>query len=434
MRYHRLALVLIFISIASGQLSECNPANNTTTNTTEAARASDNAPNSLEAVSSGIINPEAFNRDIGVTLDVFEADNDTTHIFDLNLPERAKYEVYKIEVRNKGEVQIDGVTLSAVLAKGMFFMNSSYSDASRGKLIAKVDPQLFDKNLETNVRWNLGSLAPEEIKIVIMALYLKPDIIASNVAITVTGTAIDGTRLTDSQGTANVLMPDCGYFDQDAEGNYTIPLMKGEVLAGLHPDAKEICPTIRTPEPVVNTPVQDSKVIDLNFEVMEIGRESARFGIGKKEPAKHEMYKISITNKGDSRIKDVVVSAEMQEDMKFESTRYYEDNRGRLDVTRNPIDFKNGKKTKLTWDIGMLEPEERISILLEAYIKPEANSTHITVNITGKLNGIEERASEDYAKPARCEYKNKNDGNPCDVPSETCKLAACPDWSNPELV
>jgi uncharacterized repeat protein (TIGR01451 family) len=203
----------------------------------------DNEPTSFGAASSGIVLPEDSNRDISVTLDVFEpADSNTTHIFDLNVPESAKYEIYRTEVRNSGDVQIDDIILSAVLAKGMSFMNSSYSDASRGKLVAQVDPQVFDKNLETNVRWNLGSLAPEETKTVIMALYLKPDVVASNVAVTATGTAIDGTGLTDSQSTANV-MPDCAYFNPDTEGNYTIPLIKEEVLAGLHPEAKAICPS-----------------------------------------------------------------------------------------------------------------------------------------------------------------------------------------------
>jgi uncharacterized repeat protein (TIGR01451 family) len=203
----------------------------------------DNEPTFFGAASSGVIIPEDTNRDIGVNLDAFEpANSRTTHIFDLNVPENATYELYRIEVRNSGDVQIDGIILSAVLAKGMFFMNSSYSDAGRGKLVAKVDPQVFNKNLETNVRWDLGSLAPEETKTVIMALYMKPDVIASNVAVTVIGTAMDGTRLTDSKGTANV-MPDCAYFDPDAEGNYTIPLTKEEVMAGLHPDAKQICPS-----------------------------------------------------------------------------------------------------------------------------------------------------------------------------------------------
>lgn len=180
-----------------------------------------------------------------------------------------------------------------------------------------------------------------------------------------------------------------------------------------------------------NTSVQDSEDIGLDVNVFEVGSTSARFGVGKKEPAKQEMYKISITNKGELRITDVNVSALMPENMKFESTRYYEESRGRLDVTRNPIDFKKETKTNLTWDIGILEPDETKSILLETYIKLEVNNSNVTVEVTGKLNNIEVRKSKPVADVAKCERRNKFDGNPCDALSETC-LAKCPDWSNPQ--
>jgi len=131
-----------------------------------------------------------------------------------------------------------------------------------------------------------------------------------------------------------------------------------------------------------NNSIQDSDNISLDFQVVEVSRDtSARFGIGKKEAAKQEMYRIAITNEGETRILNVLVLAEMEEGMKFESTRYYEDNRGRLNVTRKPLEFKRGSKTELTWDIGMLEPQEKKSILLGAYLKPGVNNTNITVSV-----------------------------------------------------
>jgi hypothetical protein len=187
-----------------------------------------------------------------------------------------------------------------------------------------------------------------------------------------------------------------------------------------------------------NTSAQYSDSIDLDFQVLEAnGNTSARFGVGKKEAAKQEMYKISIINKNDIRIADVIVSAEMAEDMKFESTRYYEENRGRLDVTRDPPDFKKGTRTKLIWDIGALEPEEIKSILLEAYIKPGVNNTNVTVGVTGIVNAdIVEyvSASKDNANITECKHSNKFTGNNCDDASDTenCERIQCPDWSIPQ--
>jgi hypothetical protein len=185
------------------------------------------------------------------------------------------------------------------------------------------------------------------------------------------------------------------------------------------------------PANITNISVKDSNVIDLDLEVFEVESTSARFGVGKKEPAKHEMYKISITNKAESRITDVNVSAMMPEDMKFESTMYYEESRGRLDITRDPIDFKKGTRTNLKWNIGILEPYETKSILLETYMKPNVNNSNVSVYVTGKLNGNEEKSKPKDAEVAICELINKFDGNPCETLSETC-LAKCPDWSNPQ--
>lgn len=100
------------------------------------------------------------------------------------------------------------------------------------------------------------------------------------------------------------------------------------------------------------------------------------------------MYNISITNEYDTRITDVSVSAQLIKGMKFESTRYYEANRGLLNVTSAPIEFKNDTETKLILDIGMLEPEETKSIILETYIKSYVTDANLTVEVTGKLGAI----------------------------------------------
>jgi hypothetical protein len=191
--------------------------------------------------------------------------------------------------------------------------------------------------------------------------------------------------------------------------------------------------TSRTNE-LLDLAVAFGDVFDLNVSVLEIDDETkARFGVGKMETAKHDMYKISIKNKGDIRISDVIVNATMDKGMKFESTRYYEENLGRLDVVRAPCDFRKETKTDLTWNIGTLEPEETKTILLEAYIKPNVDKANVTVNVNGYAGGdIPVGASKDKAFVTDCEYLDKITGKSCKEASDTCEVVYCPTWSIPQ--
>jgi len=193
---------------------------------------------------------------------------------------------------------------------------------------------------------------------------------------------------------------------------------EGALIASAQPQ-EEICIT--------------SAYINLTFEVAEINQNTnARFGFGKKEPAKQEMYKISIENNGDNRIADMIATAQLTEDTKFESARYYEDGRGRLDVKVDPPYFKKGTKTNLSWYLGTFEPEERKSILLETYAKPNNNITDVRVNVTGIYAGNRICAIRENATVAKCDYVNKNTGIECDVDlgAEECEIR-CPAWCIP---
>lgn len=155
------------------------------------------------------------------------------------------------------------------------------------------------------------------------------------------------------------------------------------------------------------------------FQVVEYDKDTlARFGVGKKEEAKQEMYNITISNNGDTRATNVSVSAVLDKGMKFESTRYYEVNRGKLGVTRDPIEFEEDTKTNLSWDISILEPEETKSIIFEVYLKPEVNNTNVSLNVTGEVGNCP--INENRKKPE----------------VETCVFnkdqRVCPDWSYPK--
>lgn len=159
-----------------------------------------------EAASTGATTiPQGSTRNIDVTLDVYEAKTNTTALFmDNENPESAKYEIYKITVHNNGDVTLENVILSADLAKNMMFVNTSYFDKNRGKVDVTVEPVKFAKDKVTNVVWKLGSLASDEIKSVIMAAYIKPEVDNKAVVVRVKGNAIDGLGVTDSQNGAEI--------------------------------------------------------------------------------------------------------------------------------------------------------------------------------------------------------------------------------------
>lgn len=171
--------------------------------------------------------------DIDVNVDVFEAASDINHNFRIDQPSQsAKYAIYRIMVINNGDLPLEDVILSADMAKGIDFENTSYLDLTRGEIEVKVDPVKFDEYKTTNVKWNLRSLAPAEIKTIIMRAYSKPEVLTTKVAVSVTGEATDGTSVTDSQNTAYIIR--CTWMNE----NYG-PCDNWSIGTG---ECKEFCP------------------------------------------------------------------------------------------------------------------------------------------------------------------------------------------------
>ena len=160
-----------------------------------------------------------------------------------------------------------------------------------------------------------------------------------------------------------------------------------------------------------------------------------RFKItAEKEDAKREMYKISIVNSGNIRIKDVIVTAQMDRGMKLENTRYLDVSRGLLNVTRDQCEFKEGTRTNLSLDIGSMEPKEKKEIIVEAIIKPEVDNTNLTVSVKGKADeDTIVGPCEDKAKAVYCDYKDISTGEKCyDLSVDTCQIDYCETWALPK--
>jgi hypothetical protein len=177
------------------------------------------------------------------------------------------------------------------------------------------------------------------------------------------------------------------------------------------------------------------KNVEVTLEVVEVNADAkARFGgsnssSAKLSEAKQAVYKITVHNSGSVPLNNVIVSSEMAKGMKFDSTRYYEENRGTLEVTRDPLEFNENVRTILAWNIGILAPEEIKSIILVAYLKPQVDEKQINVKVTGNApDSTTVRDSVNSAEIRECEFRDSNSGQPCAIPSETCKKV-CPDWS-----
>jgi hypothetical protein len=184
-------------------------------------------------------------------------------------------------------------------------------------------------------------------------------------------------------------------------------------------------------------PVDSNIDIDVNMEVFEEESNAiARFELnGDLERAKHEKYKITVYNKGNETLQDVVLSAYLAKGIKFENTRYYEAGRGKTDVTIDPPVFDEDTETKVVWNLGQLVQEEIKSIIMTAYIKPYVDITKVSVEAKGKApDGFEVRDSQNSARIVICEQRDMgNPTEPCDPLAGLIDcVTVCPDWTGEE--
>lgn len=113
--------------------------------------------------------------------------------------------------------------------------------------------------------------------------------------------------------------------------------------------------------------------------------------------------------------------------MKFENTSYFDPNRGKPDVKRDPTEFDENVETKLSWNLGSLAPEEIKSVIMGVNQKPDANNTQVAVRVEGKaIDGTRVSDVKNDADTRECSLRDDT-GQPCYDETDTCKLL-CPEW------
>jgi hypothetical protein len=165
---------------------------------------------------------------------------------------------------------------------------------------------------------------------------------------------------------------------------------------------------------------------------------TASFYGTENEAAKEERYNITIVNSGDILLNKIELTVELSKGMMFKNAEYYGSGSGKLTSIPIPL-FDENTKTMMTWSIGSMEPNERKSILMNAYLKQKDRSnnkmdvknTDIKANVVGiDPSNIPVSDSKSRAEPALCNPVDE-DGKPClewHRKLGICTGLKCPDW------
>jgi len=121
-------------------------------------------------------NCDCIGGNIDIDLQVCEVNNNTTADFGKGCLEKAKLDLYNISVMNNGDVTLNNVKVIAEMAKGMMYVNSSYSYAWKGKLNITKNPDDFSEDIKTKLVWNIRDLLPRESKSIILVALLNENV------------------------------------------------------------------------------------------------------------------------------------------------------------------------------------------------------------------------------------------------------------------
>ncbi|MDD4653038.1 MAG: hypothetical protein PHQ34_12510, partial [Methanothrix sp.] len=163
---------------------------------------------------------------------------------------------------------------------------------------------------------------------------------------------------------------------------------------------------------------------------------TAPFRKTSEDPAKEEIYNITILNNGDVTLDDVQVSLVMPEGMLYGASEY--DNtavHGRIREPKiDPENFNKLTKTGVAWNIGTLNSEEQVSIILRTYIKFDDNVDNkaVSVKVEGNAPGdLAVRDSTDNAIALNCTWINEEGTDLCSsqIEGPAIKARCRPDCS-----
>lgn len=167
--------------------------------------------------------------------------------------------------------------------------------------------------------------------------------------------------------------------------------------------------------------------ITLTSEVYEIDSNAvAAFGDNRIEPAKQEIYYVTVANNGEMALDDVIVSISAVEGVIFKNLAYY-DLSGNLQMECNQYDLCKRTSTNLIKNLGTLKSKESKSLLIDAYAKPQIDHRHISVKAMGAKPNCAASAVKDIAEVAECIFIDNN-GSPCKEKMEGC-ICHRPTWT-----
>jgi len=144
------------------------------------------------------------------------------------------------------------------------------------------------------------------------------------------------------------------------------------------------------------------------------------------EPAKQEIYNVTITNSGEVALDDVIVSLSTTNGMIFKNLAYY-DSSNQLQLECNQFDLCQRASRSLIKNLGTLKSKESKSLIINAYVNPQVDNRQIGVKVTGaKPNGAVSDM-KDIAKKTECVFVDSN-GVSCAEKMEGC-ICQRPIWA-----
>jgi len=302
--------------------------------------------------------------------------------------EAARLDTFKVDVQNVGEKSISNLIVLAFMPKGMKYVSSSYYEANEGEPEVIVNPQEFNEAQNTRFEWIVGDLHANESRSILLNSYLKCPVNRTNIELVALGN-VEGRPANDTWS-ESIDLGNC-----DCTGGN----------------------------------------IDINLQVYEVNNNTtANFGKGCLEPAKLDLYNISVTNNGDVSLSNVKVIAEMNKGMMYGNSSYSDSWRGKLNFAQNPDVFNENVKTKLIWNIRDLLPRESKSIFFTAFLNRNVTDKDIFAMAQAySPYSPENEPIMDFADIASeaCEIRSDS-GGPCtqdQIKWGICTKKVCPDWT-----
>ena len=167
--------------------------------------------------------------------------------------------------------------------------------------------------------------------------------------------------------------------------------------------------------------------IAITSEVYEVDSNAiASFGDNNIEPAKQEIYNVTVDNIGGMALDDVIVSISATEGIIFKNLAYY-DISGNLQLECNNFELCKHASTNLIKNLGALNSGESRSILINAYVKPHVDTRHINVKAIGIKQDRIASAVKESSEVAECIFIDSN-GEPCKEKKEGC-ICQRPIWT-----